>query len=92
MRKGVCCIKLQLNTQTCLDSRHFGFGFGYGFVVVGRSWHLSRDLEVELNLWLGTTWANRNLHARQVSRSSAGHYQADEQAGVARLRWRVSCR
>ena len=25
----------------------------------------------------------------QVSRGSAGEYQADEQAGVARLRWRV---
>ena len=25
-----------------------------------------------------------------VSRGSAGEYQADEQAGVARLRWRVS--
>ena len=28
--------------------------------------------------------------SRQVSRGSAGEYQADEQAGVARLRWRVS--
>ena len=27
---------------------------------------------------------------RQVSRGSAGEYQEDEQAGVARLRWRVS--
>ena len=26
----------------------------------------------------------------QVSRGSAGEYQADEQAGVARLSWRVS--
>ena len=26
----------------------------------------------------------------QVSRGSAGEYQADERAGVARLRWRVS--
>ena len=26
--------------------------------------------------------------SRQVSRGSAGEYQADEQAGVARLRWR----
>ena len=30
--------------------------------------------------------------SRQVSRASAGDYQADEQAGVARLRWRVSGR
>ena len=30
--------------------------------------------------------------SRQVSRGSAGEYQADEQAGVARLRWRVSGR
>ena len=29
---------------------------------------------------------------RQVSRGSAGEYQADEQAGVARLSWRVSGR
>ena len=29
---------------------------------------------------------------RQVSRGSAGEYQADEQAGVAQLRWRVSGR
>ena len=28
--------------------------------------------------------------SRQVSRGSAGEYQADEQAGVARLGWRVS--
>ena len=27
--------------------------------------------------------------SRQVSRGSAGEYQADEQAGVARLSWRV---
>ena len=30
--------------------------------------------------------------SRQESRGSAGEYQADEQAGVARLRWRVSGR
>ena len=30
--------------------------------------------------------------SRQVSRISAGEYQADEQAGVARLSWRVSGR
>ena len=30
--------------------------------------------------------------SRQGSRSSAGEYQADERAGVARLRWRVSGR
>ena len=29
---------------------------------------------------------------RQVSRSSAGDYQADEQAGGARLSWRLSSR
>ena len=28
----------------------------------------------------------------QVSRGSAGYYQADEQAGVARLSWRISSR
>ena len=30
--------------------------------------------------------------SRQLSRGSAGEYQADEQVGVARLRWRVSDR
>ena len=30
--------------------------------------------------------------SRQVSRGSAGDYQADEQAGVARLSWRLSSR
>ena len=30
--------------------------------------------------------------SRQVSRGSDGEYQADEQAGVARLSWRVSGR
>ena len=30
--------------------------------------------------------------SRQVSRGSAGEYQADEQAGVAELSWRVSGR
>ena len=30
--------------------------------------------------------------SRQVSRGSAGEYQADERAGVARLSWRVSGR
>ena len=30
--------------------------------------------------------------SRQVSRGSAGECQADEEAGVARLRWRVSGR
>ena len=30
--------------------------------------------------------------SRQVSRGSAGDYQADEQAGVARLSWGVTCR
>ena len=30
--------------------------------------------------------------SRQVSRGSSGEYQADEQAGVARLSWRVSGR
>ena len=30
--------------------------------------------------------------SRQVSRGSVGDYQADEQAGVARLSWRLSSR
>ena len=29
---------------------------------------------------------------RQVSRSSAGEYQVEEQAGIARLSWRISSR
>ena len=32
------------------------------------------------------------LMSRQVSRGSAVDYQADEQAGVARLSWRLSIR
>ena len=36
--------------------------------------------------------ASTRQRSRQVSRGSAGEYQADEQAGVARLRWRVSGR
>ena len=45
---------------------------------------------------VGETYVER-LHgvvgaSGQVSRGSAGEYQADEQAGVARLRWRVSGR
>ena len=34
-------------------------------------------------------YINRQM-SRQVSSGSAGEYQEDEQAGVARLRWRVS--
>ena len=41
----------------------------------------------------GQQWtATGGQMSRQVSRGSAGEYQADEQAGVARLRWRVSGR
>ena len=43
------------------------------------------------------TGRNRAAHleivkqmSRQVSRGSAGEYQADDRAGVARLSWRVS--
>ena len=36
--------------------------------------------------------ANIRQMNRQVSRGSAGEYQADEQAGVAQLSWRVSGR
>ena len=35
-------------------------------------------------------WIRQTI--RQVSRGSAGEYQADEQAGVERLRWQVSGR
>ena len=34
--------------------------------------------------------ASIRLMSGQVSRGSAGEYQADERAGVARLSWRVS--
>ena len=40
----------------------------------------------------GAQLASIRQMRRQVSRGSAGEYQADEQAGVARLRWRVSGR
>ena len=36
--------------------------------------------------------ASIRLMRGQVSRGSAGEYQADERAGVARLSWRVSGR
>ena len=36
--------------------------------------------------------ASIRLRSGQVSRGSAGEYQADERAGVARLSWRVSGR
>ena len=36
--------------------------------------------------------ASIRLMSGQVSRGSAGEYQADERAGVARLSWRVSGR
>ena len=40
----------------------------------------------------GAQLASIRQMSGQVSRSSAGEYQADEQAGVARLWWRVSGR
>ena len=41
---------------------------------------------------LGPPLASIRQMSRQVSRCSAGKYQADERAGVAWLRWRVSGR
>ena len=40
----------------------------------------------------GAQLASIRQMSRQLSRGYAGEYQADEQAGVARLRWRVSGR
>ena len=37
-----------------------------------------------------TQLASNKQMSRQVSHGSAGEYQADEQAGVVRLTWRVS--
>ena len=42
-------------------------------------------------LWRGQLEIMQQM-SRQEYRGSAGEYQADEQAGVARLRWRVSGR
>ena len=38
------------------------------------------------------SWTVNRQMSRQLSRGSAGEYQADEQAGVAGISWRVSGR
>ena len=53
------------------------------------------DAEREKNEDLGpslTSAGEYQAMSGQVSRGSAGEYQADERAGVARLSWRVSGR
>ena len=40
----------------------------------------------------GSLCHNTGQMSGQVSRGSAGEYQADERAGVARLSWRLSVR
>ena len=58
---------------------------------------LMKVMKEDLSKWrdISSFWIERlktRQMSRQVSRGSAGEYQADEQAGVARLRWRVSGR
>ena len=47
---------------------------------------------VGCRLWRAAHLASIRQMSGQVSRGSSGEYQADERAGVARLRWRVSGR
>ena len=60
--------------------------------------HLMRRVDsLEKTLMLGgfgraVQLASIRQMSGQVSRGSAGEYQADERAGVARLSWRVSGR
>ena len=46
--------------------------------------------EADIYRYRAAQLASIRQMSRQVSRGSPGEYQADEQAGVARLRWRVS--
>ena len=55
--------------------------------VTQPDWERMLILELDARDELGVA-----SHKRQVSRGSAGEYQADERAGVARLSWRVSGR
>ena len=48
------------------------------------SW--SPEFSLRLSFFLGILGSIRQM-SRQASRGSAGEYQADEQAGVARLSW-----
>ena len=57
---------------------------------------LSRFSRVQLcaTLWIDidymSTWLLTHTKAKEGNQWRANEYQADEQAGVARLRWRVS--
>ena len=61
-----------------------GDGDGQGSLVCYSPWdHKESDTTEQLN---------NSSHVFLKSRGSAGEYQADERAGVARLSWRVSGR
>src|SRR5574337_441366 len=53
-------------------------------------WNWELSLEEWINLWLSCPLVDLGNGLMGVSRGSAGEYQADERAGVARLSWRVS--
>ena len=69
-----------------------GKGSGGGARVL--TCHCSRDPGVTMikHICRGAPRASIRQMSGQVSRGSAGEYQADERAGVARLSWRVSGR
>ena len=63
-----------------------------GFVIPCLNDSKQVKKEVREELYAGAQLASIRLRSGQVSRGSAGEYQADERAGVARLSWRVSGR
>ena len=61
-------------------------GFSWGGFFCCRVWTRGCSGFSSWGMW-AQGWQPQALESRQVSRGSAGEYQADEQAGVARLRW-----